>query len=237
MAFVELSVVIPVFNERDNLELLVGEINEALATHVTYEIILVDDASTDDSSNILDLLEKQQRNLRVIRHVNNRGQSAAVITGVRAAQYPWVATLDGDRQNDPRDLIMMIGLIKQEESVGLVMGRRTKREDNYLRKLSTKIANSVRRFFLQDDCYDSGCGIKIFSRELFLQLPLFKNCHRFLPALFNRAGARVVYVPVHHRPRVAGVSKYGVWNRLWVGIVDLMGIAWLLRRLLRPEGQ
>jgi dolichol-phosphate mannosyltransferase len=231
----EVSVVIPVFNESENLASLITEVNEVLK-HTCYELIIVDDASTDSSPRILETLKTQEPNLRVIRHQDNRGQSAAVITGVRAAKYPWVATLDGDRQNDPRDLITMIELINQDESVGLVMGRRTKREDNYLRKISTKIANSIRRFFLKDDCYDSGCGIKIFSRSIFLQLPLFRNCHRFLPALFKHAGCKILYVPVHHRPRVAGVSKYGVWNRLWVGIVDLFGIAWLLRRILRPVG-
>lgn len=231
-----LSVVIPVYNEQDNVQPLAEEVVAALQNKLPYEIIYVDDASQDKTIFCLENLSKQISALRFIRHSHNKGQSAAVITGVRQSRYPWVATLDGDRQNNPHDLCKMITILAQEKDKNILcMGSRVDRQDNWLRKISSKIANGVRRRFLKDDCPDSGCGIKIFPRDFFLALPLFRNCHRFLPALFRRAGGLIICVPVSHRHRVEGRSKYGVMNRLWVGIVDLFGVAWLMRRFIDQD--
>ncbi len=233
-----LSVVIPIYNEQDNIVPLIDEIITALTSVIDYEIVLVDDASKDDSYAIALARAEVDSRVRVLRHAKNHGQSAAVITGVRASRYNWVATLDGDRQNDPQDLVAMLQAVREQQGRPfLCMGHRKQRQDHWLRKVSTRIANGVRSRFLKDQCADSGCGIKIFSRATFLSLPLFRNCHRFLPALFVRAGATVIYQPVNHRPRVAGRSKYGVLNRLFVGIVDLMGVAWLLRRFIELEAE
>lgn len=233
-----LSVVVPLYNEQDNIIPLLDEIIAVLAPEISFEIVLVDDASKDKSYALALAQAEADSRIRVLRHAKNRGQSAAVVTGVRASRYAWVATLDGDRQNDPRDLLAMLTVVRaQLGQAFLCMGQRVQRKDNWLRKVSTRIANGVRGYFLKDQCADSGCGIKIFSRDTFLRLPLFRNCHRFLPALFVRAGAAVVYVPVNHRPRIAGQSKYGVLNRLFVGIVDLMGVAWLLRRFIELEAE
>ena len=232
-----LSVVIPVYNEKDNVTPLIKEVADALSGLIPYEIVFVDDASTDGTRSQLKQHAAENNTVRIISHARNRGQSAAVVTGVRHAAYPWVATLDGDRQNHPNDLKQFIQAIEQSDHSNILcMGQRLKRQDNWLRRCSTKIANGVRRYFLKDNCLDSGCGIKIFPREVFLSLPLFRNCHRFLPALFSRAGSKIIYIPVSHRPRVAGVSKYGVMNRLWVGIVDLFGVAWLMRRFIEVDG-
>ncbi len=231
-----LSVVIPVYNEQNNVQPLTEEVIQALADKIDYEIIFVDDASSDETVLCIQRMCSKYSNVRLVSHRSNCGQSAAVVSGVRQARHPWIATLDGDRQNDPKDLPLLIEAVNQQNSqYVLCMGQRAQRLDNWLRKCSSKIANNVRRSFLKDDCPDSGCGIKIFPRDLFLTLPLFKNCHRFLPALFRRAGARVLQVHVSHRERVAGVSKYGVMNRLWAGIVDLIGVAWLMKRFIEVE--
>jgi glycosyltransferase involved in cell wall biosynthesis len=168
----------------------------------------------------------------LLRHSARSGQSAAVHSGVRAARAPWIATLDGDGQNDPHDLINLLAARGEPANAGvrLFMGNRTTRRDTWLRRLSSRIANGVRGGLLGDGTPDTGCGIKVFERETFLQLPVFDHMHRFLPALFQRAGSRVVSVPVNHRPRTRGRSKYGLHNRLWVGIVDLFGVMWLKAR-------
>ncbi|OGO90971.1 MAG: hypothetical protein A3F10_02065 [Coxiella sp. RIFCSPHIGHO2_12_FULL_42_15] len=231
-----LSIVIPVYNEEANILPLLTEIRETLQTVFPYEIIFVDDASEDTTRAVIERASTEVREVRLLRHTHNRGQSAALVSGVRQARFDWIATLDGDRQNDPRDLHLLLAAIHcQTAQSVLCMGQRAKRQDNWLRRVSTKIANGVRQWFLQDQCADSGCGIKIFPRDVFLALPLFRNCHRFLPALFVRAKIPVIYVKVSHRPRVAGHSKYGVRNRLWVGIVDLWGVAWLMRRFIEFE--
>lgn len=238
MKITGLSVVIPVYNEEGNIAPLMQEIREALQLKIPYEVIFVDDASKDGTLAMIEQLAVEDNDVRFFQHSENRGQSAALVTGVRHARYDWVATLDGDRQNNPHDLLLLLmALEKETVSWALCMGRRMKREDNGLRRISTKIANAVRKRFLKDHCADSGCGIKIFPRNIFLALPLFRNCHRFLPALFVRANIPVIYVVVSHRPRVVGESKYGVMNRLWVGIVDLFGVAWLMRRFIDFENQ
>jgi dolichol-phosphate mannosyltransferase len=174
-----------------------------------------------------------------LRHHVSCGQSAAVATGVKAARAPIIATLDGDGQNDPADIPALLQRLLSESEDGrdllLVAGHRQKRRDDGLRRLSSKIANRVRAGLLGDDTPDTGCGLKLFTRAAFLDMPRFDHMHRFLPALMIRRGGRVVSLPVHHRPRERGVSKYGVWNRLWVGIVDLFGVMWLQRRANLPR--
>ena len=229
---IEFSVVVPVCNEAENVEPLAREIDAALAGR-SYEMIFIDDGSTDDTASNLLKLKNSLSALRVLRHSFRSGQSAAVATGVRAARAPWVATLDGDGQNDPADIPKLIAARDSTEGRGvqLFMGNRTaSRKDTAFRRLQSRIANGVRGGLLGDGTPDTGCGIKLFSRDVFMDLPRFDHMHRFLPALFQRHGARVISVPVSHRERTRGTSKYGMLNRLWVGIVDICGVMWLRRR-------
>lgn len=222
----EVSVVIPVCNEEENVAPLAREIVAALAGR-SSEIIFVDDGSTDGTVAALRALRGEIPQLRVLRHSFRSGQSAAVCTGVRHARAPWIATLDGDGQNDPADIPALLAERGQAE---LVMGNRVQRRDTWLRHAQSRVANGVRGMLLGDGTPDTGCGIKVMHRETFMDLPRFDHMHRFLPALFLRAGKRVVSVPVKHRPRERGASKYGLFDRLWVGIVDIFGVMWLRRR-------
>jgi dolichol-phosphate mannosyltransferase len=229
----QLSVVIPVCNEADNVMPLALEIQAALKERGTFEIIFVDDGSTDATvANLLDVRRREVPQIRVLRHSSRSGQSIALHSGVQAARADWIATLDGDGQNDPADILRLLATLQREAAseLKLIMGHRQARKDTWLRRISSRVANGVRGGLLNDDTPDSGCGIKLLHRDTFLALPVFNHMHRFLPALFLRAGARVLSVPVGHRPRMRGTSKYGVHNRLWVGIVDLFGVRWLIRR-------
>lgn len=229
----KISVVIPVCNEADNVEPLAREIQHALRPHGPFEIIFVDDGSTDGTVAALRAARSSGiPEIRLLLHSVRCGQSVAVLTGVRAAQAEWVATLDGDGQNDPGDIpALMAAQASAGQSLRLVMGnRKAARKDTWLRKVSSRVANSVRGWMLGDGTPDAGCGIKLMHRATFLELPRFNHMHRFLPALYQRAGSQVISVPVRHRPRTRGVSKYGLHNRLWVGIVDLFGVRWLIRR-------
>jgi dolichol-phosphate mannosyltransferase len=229
----KLSVVIPVCNEVENVLPLAQETKAALAALQPFEIIFVDDGSTDGTAAaVAAARESGIPEIRLLQHSRRCGQSAAVWSGVRAARADWVATLDGDGQNDPADIPVLIEALSAagDESLRLVMGNRTTRRDTWLRRLSSRIANGVRGRLLHDGTPDTGCGIKLMHRATFLELPRFNHMHRFLPALFQRAGAKVISVPVRHRPRTRGRSKYGVHNRLWVGIVDLFGVRWLIAR-------
>lgn len=223
----------PVKNEADNIAPLVAEIRAALDGRMEYEVIYVDDGSTDDTPSRLSALTRDCPQLRVVRHAQSCGQSTAVLTGVRNATYAWVVTLDGDGQNDPADIPAMLAKAGHG-AVQLVCGYRRNRRDTWMKRMSSRIANGVRSRLLHDDTPDTGCGLKLFPRELFLALPYFDHMHRFLPALVQRTGGLVVSVEVNHRPRERGKSNYGVHNRLWVGIVDLFGVMWLLRRAKRP---
>ena len=228
----ELSVVVPVCNEAENVAPLAREIASALAGR-RYEMIFVDDGSTDDTRAALHRLRRDGlHTLRIMRHSFRSGQSAAVATGVRAARGHWIATLDGDGQNDPADIPKLLAARDQPANAGvlLFMGNRTTRRDTGFRRLQSRIANGVRGRLLGDGTPDTGCGIKLFERAAFLDLPYFDHMHRFMPALFQRRGNRVISVPVGHRPRERGVSKYGMFDRLWVGIVDIFGVMWLRRR-------
>lgn len=229
-----LSVVVPVRNEAGNIRPLLEEIRTALDGVVKYEIIYVDDGSTDDTLLQLKAMQAELPQLRVLRHARSCGQSTAIRSGVKAARGEWIATLDGDGQNDPADIPKLIAAV--EEGVHLVGGnRRHARRDSWIKRISSVIANGVRSRILHDSTPDTGCGLKLFRRDVFLDLPYFDHMHRFLPALVQRCGGRVVSVPVHHRPRERGVSNYGTLDRLLVGIVDLAGMLWLLRRAKRPE--
>jgi dolichol-phosphate mannosyltransferase len=222
----EISVVIPVCNEVDNVEPLAREIVAALSGR-EFEIIFVDDGSTDGTAVAVRALRKDIPQVRLLTHSFRSGQSAAVCSGVRHARAEWIATLDGDGQNDPADIPK---LYEARHSAELVMGNRVQRRDTWLRHAQSRVANGVRGRLLGDGTPDTGCGIKVMRREVFMDLPQFDHMHRFLPALFLRAGARVVSVPVTHRPRERGASKYGLFDRLWVGIVDIFGVMWLRRR-------
>ena len=225
-----LSVVVPVHNEQENVAELVAEISHALASVCRFEMIFVDDASRDNTLASLQALQLQRPELRVLKHTRQSGQSTAVRTGVKAARAAWVVTLDGDGQNIPADIPKLLEHRAQLNEPTCVAGWRRDRRDTWLKRISSKVANGVRSRLLRDATPDSGCGIKLFPRDAFLDLPYFDHMHRFLPALFARQGLKTVSVVVGHRARVAGVSKYGLWNRLWVGIVDLIGVAWLQRR-------
>lgn len=222
----EISVVIPVCNEAGNVGPLAREIVVALHGRA-FEILFVDDGSTDGTAEALQTLRASIPQLRVLRHSFRSGQSAAICSGVRHARAVWIATLDGDGQNDPADIP---ALFAAREHAELVMGNRTRRRDTWLRHAQSRVANGVRGRLLGDGTPDTGCGIKVMHRDVFMDLPRFDHMHRFLPALFLRAGARVVSIPVSHRPRERGTSKYGLFDRLWVGIVDIFGVMWLRRR-------
>lgn len=233
----ELSVVIPAHNEAENLFPLIDEIRAALEGRLAYEIVVVDDASSDDTAARLKAGAQPGARLRWLRHGSNCGQSAALLTGVRAARAPWIATLDGDGQNDPADIPNLLAVLDQPRrpaNLQLVAGCRRKRRDNWPRRASSRIANGVRRRLLADGTADTGCGLKLFDRQAYLALPHFDHDHRFLSALFLRGGGDVVSVDVGHRPRRKGRSHYGVGNRLWVGLVDLFGVMWLQRRSRQP---
>ena len=232
-ADLDVSVVIPVCNEQDNVLPLAREIHAALAGRYRHETIFVDDGSSDGTAGAVRAArDADMPQIRLIRHAVRSGQSAAVATGVRAACAPWIATLDGDGQNDPADIPRLLEAVRQAPSprLRLVMGNRTTRRDTWLRRVSSRVANGVRGWLLDDGTPDTGCGIKVFDREVFLDMPRFDHMHRFMPALFRREGFDVVSVPVNHRERTRGTSKYGLHNRLWVGIVDLFGMVWLIRR-------
>ena len=235
----QLSVVVPVHNEEDNVAPLVGEIVAALRGNPLlgdggFEIIYVDDTSKDATLERLRELQKTTPELRVIRHLSNAGQSTAVRNGVKAARAPWIATLDGDGQNDPADIPKLLTQRDAgDKQTKLFAGWRVNRQDSGSKRWASKWANAIRARMLRDDTPDTGCGIKLFEREAFLDLPYFDHMHRYLPALMQRAGWKTVSVPVNHRHRTAGVSKYNNLNRALVGIKDLRGVSWLILRSRR----
>lgn len=233
-ALPDLSVVIPVCNEVDNVAPLAREVAAALRPRRSFELIFVDDGSTDGTAEAVQRVRAEVPEIRLLRHSRRSGQSAALHTGFRAARADWIATLDGDGQNDPADLSRLIeerdARIPREPALGLIIGHRITRRDSWLRRVSSRVANGVRARLLGDGTPDTGCGLKLMRRDVLLGLPCFDHMHRFLPALFRRQGAVVISMPVSHRPRQRGQSKYGVHNRLWVGIVDLCGVMWLNAR-------
>lgn len=234
----ELSVVVPVKNEAENILPLLDEIHMALQGKVEFEVVYVDDGSDDHTPAVLEQAKVIHPRLRVVRHKASCGQSQAVATGVRHATGTLIGTLDGDGQNDPADFPSMLAHWRScPDDVRpklMVTGWRANRRDDGIRRLSSKLANGIRSKLLKDRTPDSGSGIKLLPRALFLDLPRFDHMHRFMAALVIRSGGSVEVVKVNHRPRERGVSKYGVWNRLWVGIVDLFGVMWLMRRARNP---
>ncbi|MBI5614731.1 MAG: glycosyltransferase family 2 protein [Gammaproteobacteria bacterium] len=231
------SVVIPCYNEADNIVALVEEVVQAMRELGPYEVVVVDDCSNDGSQERLRAaLPRWPGVLRVVAHAVNRGQSAALCSGVDAARGEWIATLDGDGQNDPADIPALVARIPRPgEAWVIICGHRKRRRDTWVRRLSSKVANGVRSRALGDATPDTGCGLKVFPRRLFLLMPRFDHMHRFMPALAQRCGAVSTSVEVNHRPRLHGQSKYGIGNRLWVGIVDLFGVMWLRRRAFRAS--
>ena len=230
----QLSVVVPVFNERDNVAPLILEIIAALSGLVSFEIVYVDDHSRDDTLAVLQSVKAEVPELRVLQHVQQSGQSTAIRNGVKAARGEWIATLDGDGQNDPADIPKLIAARDAGQAqTKLYAGWRVQRQDSGSKRWASRLANAVRSRMLRDATPDTGCGIKLFERAAFLDLPYFDHMHRYLPALMQRAGWQTVSVPVHHRHRTTGVSKYNNLNRALVGIRDLRGVAWLITRSKR----
>lgn len=228
-----LSVVVPVRNEAGNIGPLVEEIAISLSDRAPFEVVYVDDGSTDETPAEIARLMAERPWLRHVRHAVSCGQSAAVRTGVAAAHAPLVVTLDGDGQNNPAFLPALVEPLEQNGRIGLVTGQRVGRKDGGFKKLQSRIANTVRGAVLRDGTRDTGCGLKAFRRDVFLALPYFDGLHRFLPALMRRDGYEIAYLDVVDRPRHAGKSNYGMWDRLWIGILDLAGVWWLVRRRAR----
>ncbi len=227
-----LSIVIPMKNEAGNAEALLAEITQAGADLPPYEVIVVDDGSDDDTSGVVSRLATADPRIRLIRHPQSGGQSAAVHSGVQAARGEIVATLDGDGQNPPLELPGLVAplLAKDSDTVGLVAGQRVGRKDTWSKRAGSRFANWLRSSLLKDGTRDTGCGLKAFRRDAFLRLPYFDHMHRYLPALFKRDGWQIALVDVSHRPRGAGRSNYSNLQRALVGIHDLIGVSWLIRR-------
>ena len=231
----DLTIIIPVFNEVESIISLLDEIAAQFDETDAYEVIVVDDGSVDGTPAVLQAARQSHPQLRVLRHRERYGQSMAIASGVLAARSPWVVTLDGDGQNDPADIPRLFRVMDEtSDDVQLVTGYRKQRNDGWLKRVSSRAANTVRAALLGDNMQDSACGLRVFARSTFLGLPRFDHMHRFLPALVQRQGGKVVSVEVNHRRRRRGQSKYGIHNRLWAGIVDTLGVLWLQRRGKQP---
>ena len=229
-----ISIVIPIKDERDNIPLLVSQLLKFFEVRpeseaAPFELILVDDGSTDGSETLLDELVMQSPAVRVIHLDQNHGQTAAFDAGFQQAKGELIATMDGDLQYDPNDFAKLLPLVEQFD---LVCGRRAARHDNMVRRWSSTIANQVRNWVIHDGISDTGCSLKIFKRAVVERMPLFKNMHRFFPALAQMYGFTVTEVPVQHFPRAHGMSKYGVGNRLFAGLYDLFAVRWMQKRCL-----
>ena len=234
----QLSIVVPVRNEEENVLPLLAEIHAALENRADFEVLYVDDGSRDATPQRLAEAMQRYPRLRVFCHRVSCGQSTALMTGIRAARGEWIATLDGDGQNDPGDIPHLLAARDADgrpANLQLIAGYRKTRRDTWLKRVSSRVANGVRSRMLGDATPDTGCGLKLIARRACLELPFFDHMHRFLPALVQRNGGATISVEVNHRPRTRGVSNYGVLDRLWVGIVDLFGVRWLRRRTQRPE--
>lgn len=230
-----ISIVIPAFNEADSIVPLVSEIVETTRALPISEIIVVDDGSDDNMAAALSAMDCPQ--LRVLRHMQRSGQSTGIMTGIRHARGELIVTMDGDGQNNPADIAALYKTYQDHAARNprtLVAGQRRKRQDDPIRLISSRIANTIRASILRDGVRDTGCGLKLFQRDDFLDLPFFDHIHRFIPVLMKARGVDIVLVDVSHRPRTRGQSKYGVMNRLWVGIVDLFGVRWIVARMRPP---
>jgi len=229
------SIVVAVFNEADNVAPVTAEIMQAAFPLGPFELIYVDDGSNDETPERLRVLRVRHGAIRVLRHDRRCGKSAALITGIGAARAPWIVTMDSDKQDDAAEIPRLLEAAwAAGEPSPLVAGIRTTRRDRRSRRLATKLANGLRQRLLRDDCPDTACGFKAFRRDVFLRLPSFEGMHRFLPALFQTLGHPLVCVPVNHRPRLAGQSKYTNFGRAVVGVADMLGVIWLRRRTRLP---
>jgi len=229
---VDISIIVPVFDEAENVLPLVGEVAAAMRSEERrWELVFVDDASTDATWQKIQEAHRLDPRVRGLKHVRNSGQSAALWTGISATTAPILATLDGDLQNDPADLPRLLAELAK---VDFVSGMRVSRRDNFVRRTSSRLARWARKAVLKVSFHDTGCALRAFKRSALDGVFAFNGLHRFLPLLVHGGGATTLEVPVNHRPRVAGVSKYGVWNRLWRGLYDLFAIAWYQKRRLRP---
>lgn len=235
-AALALSVIAPMHNEAEGAAALIAEIAAALA-HISHEIIIVDDSSSDDTAAVVKDLKDAHSQLRLIRHGRTAGQSRAIRTGVLAARASIIVMIDGDGQNDPADIPALYEKLKSEgaERLAMVAGERKNRKDSTPKRWASSWANGLRRRLLNDGAVDTGCGLKVFYQEAFLRLPYFDHMHRYLPALMKREGYGVAFLPVSHRPRVHGASKYTNFGRFLVAIRDMMGMIWLLSRSKSPE--
>lgn len=232
----DLSVVIPVQNEEENIRLLIDEVRQSLDGVLDYELIYVNDGSTDSTLEILEDYRSGFPLLRIFSHQTGAGQSTAVRTGIIHAKSPVIATLDGDGQNDPADIPALYQALMANADTGVVLvnGYRKERKDTFIKRISSKLANGIRGWLLDDDTPDTGCGLKVFNRQAYLEIPFFDHLHRFLPAMMINGGGKVMSVEVNHRERQLGSSHYGFFDRLWVGIFDLMGVIWLKSRTTHP---
>lgn len=228
-----ITVLVPVLNEEDNIAPLLKEIALVSKEAPCSEIIYVDDGSTDKTLDILKAMKQEYPMLRIVQHDKRSGQSAALLTGVKAAGNDLIVTLDGDGQNDPADIALLYKIYKENKQANaklMVIGERIKRNDSWVKRYSSRFANKIRSSLLKDNTRDTGCSLKMFNRKDYINLPYFDHMHRFLPALMMRDHVKIIHVGVSHRPRQNGISKYGTLDRLLVGISDLWGVWWLLRR-------
>ena len=231
------SIVIPAYNEAENVGPLAREILSVLPADCEFEVIFIDDASTDATAEAVLDIRAEDRRVRLVRHRRNSGQSAAIRNGAKVAKYEWVVTMDGDGQNDPADIPKLFVLLDgapDQPPLGLLGGLRRKREDVFARRLVSRTANAIRQAVLHDNCRDTGCSLKAIRRELLIDLPNFRGLHRYLPALAPPYGYATRFVDVNHRPRAAGVSKYTNWGRALVSLRDLLGVLWLRARAAAP---
>ena len=224
------SLVIPLFNESRNIKFLLNEIKNNLINFKDYEIILVNDASTDDTSKVINNLSNN--NIKIITNNENKGQSFSISEGIKNSSYNTIITLDGDGQNDPADILKLYELYSSQDDIKLIGGIRRKRKDNFIKITSSKIANFIRSRILNDECEDTGCALKVFDKKIFLSFPFFNGVHRFLPALFKGYGYKTLFIDVNHRKRNYGKSKYGTMNRLFVGIRDIIKVNKILKTKL-----
>jgi len=217
------SIIIPIFNESENIYSLVDEIFSLIENKFSFEIILVDDGSQDNTNQVLNIIKKKYSNVIIVTHQKNMGQSRALLTGIIKSKYNNILTLDGDGQNNPNDITKLLK-IYFNSNYFLIGGIRLNRKDNLVKKISSKLANFIRQSLLKDECMDTGCSLKIFDKKIFLNFPFFNGIHRFLPALFKGYNKETYFIEVDHRPRVAGVSKYGTFDRLFIGIRDIIKV-------------
>ena len=230
----DISIVIPIYNEQNNIVQLIREVIATLEKKINFEIIIVDDGSDDKTYEVVKKIKKINKNITIISHKKNYGQSIGLRTGIIEANSEYILTLDGDGQNDPRDILKLIKSFDTKVNYMMVIGNRVNRIDTIAKKVASRLAFQIRKLLLKDTTPDTGCAIKVFRKKDFLQLPFFNHIHRFLPFLFNTFGGKVISIPVNHRSRSTGISKYSNFQRFLVGINDLYGVIWLRKRSVWP---